>query len=300
MRTPEPSAEKPRTRVYHPRDLALRGLRPEDADLPIDWSSWYLTDEEDMGQAGEQGRIIKIMMSSLDRWAEERGWTHVLVGADQFFAWVRDEPLVRVSPDIYLLDDAPERTLPDSWQTWLPAHRPPRFAIEVVSRDKKKDYEDAPLKYDLLGTSELVIFDPRAVLRPMSPRRVPLQLYRRDAKGAFLRVYEGPGPTYSVELDAYLVTRREGDKARLRMARDTAGQDLVPTEAEHGRAEAQARRKAEEAQRQAEERAAKEATARCQAEEARRQAEERASAAADRIGKLEAMLRDQARKEPRS
>ena len=108
MRTPEPSAEKPRTRVQHPRDLALRGLKPEDADLPIDWSSWYLTDEEDMGQAPEQDQICNILRSSLQRLAEERGWTRILAGVDHFFGWVKHEPLVRVSPDVFLLDDPPD------------------------------------------------------------------------------------------------------------------------------------------------------------------------------------------------
>ena len=174
---------------------------------------------------------------------------------------------------------------PPSWQTWRPGHRPPRFAVEVVSRNRKKDYDDAPFKYDQLGTSELVIFDPEGLLRSPPSRRVPLQLYRRDPKSAFVKVYQGPGPVYSAELDAYLVVRREGNKVRLRIARDAAAQDLVPTEGEYGRAERKARYQAEEAQRRAEERAAKEAAA-------RHEAEARASAAAERIRELEEMLKD--------
>ena len=86
------------------------------------------------------------------------------------------------------------------WQTWLPGHRPPRWAVEIVSDDWKKDYEDNPLKYAQLGARELVIFDPDAALT--SDRRgvrVPLQVYRRDADGAFVRVYRGEGPARSEE-----------------------------------------------------------------------------------------------------
>ena len=227
------------SRVWQPRELALRGLRPEETGRPVDWSSWYLTDEEDMGESAEQGEIIRMMLSVLQEWARERDWTRLYIGGDQFFAWVPSHPLVRVSPDIYLIDlsdDPPP--LPDSWQTWLPGHRPPRFAVEVVSRDRKKDYEDAPLKYAQLGTRELVVFDPGVVPGIAPSQRMPLQLYRRNAVGAFLRVYAGPGPVYSVELDAHLVVRREGGSARLRLARDEAGQSLVPTQTERANAEA--------------------------------------------------------------
>ena len=148
--------ESEQERVWQPQELALRGIRPESADVPVDWSSWYLTDEEDMGESVAQGEIIRTMLSALGVWARERGWTRVYCGGDQFFAWVPSQPLVRVSPDIYLieLDEPGTKSSPDSWQTWLPGHRPPYFAIEVVSRDRKKDYEEAPLKYALLGTRE--------------------------------------------------------------------------------------------------------------------------------------------------
>jgi Uma2 family endonuclease len=280
--------ESQRSRVWQPRELVLRGLRPEEAGLPVDWSSWYLTDEEDMGESAEQGEIMRTVLSALGQLARERGWTRVYWSEDQYFAWVPSEPLVRVSPDLYLLDEPPPPPLPEVWQTWLPGHRPPRFAAEFVSRDRKKDYEDAPLKYSQLGVQELVIFDPGTVPGVELPSRIPLQIYRRNTAGAFLRVYAGPGPAYSVELDAYFVVQRRAGVVRLRLARDAAGQDLVPT-AEEARQEAEeraaaateARRKAEaraaaevKARREAEQRVASEAEAHRKAEEAHRKAEE--------------------------
>ncbi len=234
-----------------PGAFVVRDPAPEDAGAPIDWTDWYLTDEEDMGESAEQGDIIRTLLSALGRLSVERGWNTVYLGADQFFAWVRQEPLVRVSPDVYLVDDPPAPPMPKMWQTWLPGHRSPRWAVEVVSDGWKKDYEDAPLKYAQLGVRELVIFDPDAALHtdprapgestPLPPR-VALQVYRRDGDGAFVRVYRGEGPAPSDEIGAFLVVRREGGTVRLRIARDADGVDLVPT--------------AEEAQRIAEQRAA--------------------------------------------
>ena len=207
---------------------------PGEIGAAIDWSRWYLTDEEDMGEGAEQDLLITILKSILQVLVAERGWRRVHVGSDQFFAWRQDEPLVRVSPDVYLLDDPPPRPLPAMWQTWRAGHLPPRFAVEIVSGDGwRKDCQDNPPKYAQLGTRELVVFDPEAAAgTSRAPERIALQVFRRDPDGAFMRVYKGDGPARSEEIDAWLVILREGDAATLRIARDGAGRDLVPTEHE--------------------------------------------------------------------
>lgn len=195
-----------------------------------------------MGEGGEQQRIIFMLMSILTELARERSWEGIHIAGDQFFAWIEEEPLVRVSPDVYLLDDPPPPPLPRMWETWKPGVSPPRFALEVVSGDDRnpqswrKDYDDSPGKYAQLGTSELVIFDPEAACgRTSAKERVALQVYRREADGSFVRVYAGEGPSRSEELDVHLVVVREGPVTRLRAARDATGRDLVPTteEARH-------------------------------------------------------------------
>ncbi len=233
---------------------------PEEIGARIDWSSWYLTDEEDMGEGCEQNLIIWILRQILTELARERGWEDVFIGADQFFAWVEEHPLVRVSPDVFLLDDPPPRPLPASWQTWREGHRPPRLAIEIVSEDWEKDYKDNPPKYAQLGTRELVIFDPEAATGlTANPERVALQMFRHEADGAFLRVFAGAEMVRSDELDAWLVVCREGDVATLSIARDPEGLDLVlPIE--------QAREQAEQACEQAEHREREERAAREEAE----------------------------------
>jgi Uma2 family endonuclease len=225
-----------------------------------DWSRWYLTDEDDVGQSPQHWLIAAELCGLLEELARERGWRSNFVGGDQFIAWVREHPLVRVSPDVYLIDDPPAE-LPASWQTWLPGHRPPRFAVEVVSGSTwEKDYVEAPEKYSSMGASELVIADPAGFLRPGQTgarhERVPLKVYRRLGQDRFLScVAAGVGPVYSAALDAYLVFGKDHrGEPRVRICRDPQGRDLVPTPAE--RADALAAR-ATEAEARAEEAAAR-------------------------------------------
>ena len=102
-------------------------------------------------------RIVRLLLSAMDELARERGWARTLVAGDQFFAWIPQEPLVRISPDVYLLDDPPAPPYPAMWRTWLAGQAAPRFAVEVVSDDWAKDYLLAPRKYAQLGTRELVV-----------------------------------------------------------------------------------------------------------------------------------------------
>ena len=223
-----PSFPAPRRRP--PRGLVVRDIGPEEAAAGVDWSSWYLTEEEDRGEGAEQGEIIRLLLSSLHELARERGWTEVYLGADQFFAWLEAEPLVRVSPDVYLLDRVPPGPLPRMWQTWLPGHRPPRFALEVVSTEWKKDYEDNPPKYAQLGARELWLFDPEAPTG--HAERVVLQSYQRQSDGALARVYGGAGPAWSPDLGVYLLPVLLEGRRRVRVSHDADGVRLVPTETE--------------------------------------------------------------------
>ncbi len=291
----EPLVRRPRGRP--PRALVVRDPEPHERTAPVDWSTWYLTEEEDVGESVEQSSILWKLLSALGQLAVERRWESVFLSGDNFFAWVPEEPLVRVSPDAYLLDDPPPPPRPRSWQTWLPGHRPPRWAVEVVSEDWKKDYEDNPPKYAQLGTKELVIFDPEAKASGDPRTRVPLQIYRRGADGAFMLAYRGDGPTWSQEIAAYLVVVLEEGAPRLRIARDPEGKDHVPTAEERALAEAEGKRAAEqravaegEGKRAAEQRAVAEA-------EGKRAAEQRAvaegegrRAAEERVRLLEAEL----------
>lgn len=183
-----------------------------------------------MGQSPQHDAIIRRFVAILEQWAQERGWARRHIGSDAFFGWVAAEPLVRVSPDVYVVDDPPQ-PLPDSFQTWLPGHRPPRFALEVVSDDWQKDYREVPQKYAQLGTAELAIFDSVALEPKHAKHRVALQVFRRGADGAFVQVEGGAGPVWSEQLGCWMAVRRDNG-VWLRLARDEAGTQLVPTPSE--------------------------------------------------------------------
>lgn len=208
-----------------------------------------------MGESCEQQLSIVLLLSVLQELARQRSWTRCFIGADAFFAWVPEHPLVRVSPDAYIVDDPPPPPMPKSWQRWLPGHRPPRWAVEIVSDDWRKDYEEAPAKYAQLGSRELVLFDPDAAVGLAKPPvRVPLTVYRRDEDGVLAKAYAGEGPAYSAELGAWLQVLRQEKVARLRLSYDEAGEKLVPSAEEARAEEAQGRAKAEARVRELEER----------------------------------------------
>lgn len=214
-----------------PRGWVVEDPVAQGLEGDVDWSAWYLTDEDDMGEGGEQFVIAQALWSALHVLARERGWRS-FVGRDQFFGWVEAEPLVRVSPDVYLLDREPSRPLPGMWETWRPEHAPPRLAVEIVSDETwRKDYADNPAKYAQLGARELVIFDPWAVTSRRLPERTPLQVFHRAPDGAFLRAHAGPGPARSEALDAWWTVVAE-PAPMLRVSRDASGRDLVPTQEE--------------------------------------------------------------------
>ena len=193
----------------------------------IDWSAWYLTAEDDMGESWLHSKISDLFEGLLTRWLAERGDTRSQVGRNVFFQWVEAHPLVQMSPDAFVVATAPT-PLPKSVQTWLPGHLPPRFALEVVSDDWHKGYHDNPAKYAQMGCAELVIYDPEHNAHRKSKDRAALQVYRRTADGLFVRSYVGPGPAPSAELHAWLVVAADGSRM-LRLARDADGTDLLPT-----------------------------------------------------------------------
>ncbi|MCG8422231.1 MAG: Uma2 family endonuclease [Proteobacteria bacterium] len=324
--------------MHRVRPHALEGLRRSDGT--IDWSPWYLTEEEDMGQSGEQGQIIDVLQSSLQVLAGQRGWSSVLVASDNFFAWVDGEPYVQVSPDVYLLDNppGPDEPMPGRWEVWRPEHSVPRFVVEIVSARWKKDYEINPARYDHLGVSELVLADRDAFVRtsqqgmrsgvaaeqsgrvrggrglvsePASAAghsraaghsigrdtiaidRVPLSVYRRSAADRLELAYAGNGPAFCAELDAYLCFKQSSPgRPRVRISRDPAGNDIVPTLIESRTAAEERASAAEERASAAEERASAAEERASAAEEQAAEARREAAAQAAEIAALRNRLRD--------
>ena len=209
-------------------------------EVPFDWTLWELDEEEDMGHSPEHHRITSEVESLLREWVMERGWTDAFVCSDTFFAWVPDQPNVRVSPDVYFFRGVPS-SLPASWQTWRAGHPPPTSAFEVVSEDRTKEYAVNPAKYDALGATELIIYDPRSA---GGSGVGPIAYYRRAARGRLEAVSLSATAIYSDALEVWLVAREGSQGPSLRLSRDSDGRSLVPTTAERADIEAAGKKQA--------------------------------------------------------
>src|SRR5262249_11795470 len=129
--------------------------------------------------------------------------------------------------DVYVLPVRPIDDTFEGWPSYLPEVPAPVFALEVVSESNwRKDYVSAPQRYAVLGTRELVLYDPQ-VLSGTSPASMPvlLQLYRRTQQGAMQVVYRGEGLMWSEVLEAWLHVHVD----ELRLSRDKEGEDGVMT-----------------------------------------------------------------------
>ncbi len=205
--------------IRHPKRDLLRAQ--------IDWSAWYLSEEQDMGQSWLHDLISRMLAHLVERYLKEHHGGRGAVGANVFVQWVQGHPQVQVSPNVLVVDRLAE-PMPKVLQLWMQDHLAPRFAVEVASDDWQKDYRDNPPKYVQLGCTELVIYDPEHDLHARTRERVALQVFHRTSDGLFVRTYAGSGPARSEELDGWLVVAGDGSRL-LRIARDADGRDLVLT-----------------------------------------------------------------------
>jgi Uma2 family endonuclease len=166
--------------------------------------------------------------------------------------WVQQNPKVGVDPDVCWVD-----TLPPGWsegeidclQLWLPGHRVPRLAIEIVSRSHPyKDYSCIQDKYAVVGVDELWVYDPRKFGPRILGGPVLLQVWARSASGVLVRRHFADTPAKSELLGAWLHPRA-GD--HLVIADDPEGLRAWPTpqEVERTRAEQESARAKQESAR---------------------------------------------------
>lgn len=202
-----------------------------------------------MGEDILQRWIVELLRPLLQRWLDERGQL-ALVGADQFIYFKQFDAHERVSPDVYVLPGVHPETHIPSWKTWE-TNIVPSFALEVVSKDWRKDYDGVPEKYARLGTTELVIFDPYFSERSNGVR---WQRRLRNAAGE-LPVVERTDATSidSFVLGCALRVTGSGHKQRIRLAVAKDSTILFPTAEEAERQAKEVERQAKEVERQAKE-----------------------------------------------
>ncbi len=206
----------------------------------------HYPETDHMGEDALQRFIAELIRPLIAAWLASQG-RRLFVGADQFFYLVEGDPTQRIAPDVYVLPKVDPDCAPSCWKRWeIPEG--PSFAVEIVSGDFHKDYDDAPVDYARLGTKELVIFDPRVT--PRSRKRVRWQVYRRVGKRGFRLVEKSnEDRIYARELGCFL--RVVGTRAamRLRLATGERGDTIVPTPEERLSAELEGQRAELEGQR---------------------------------------------------
>ncbi|MEO7328670.1 MAG: Uma2 family endonuclease, partial [Minicystis sp.] len=200
------------------RQATARSLTPPDP-------TFYPSDD-DMGETLLHRDIAEVLRLLLQRFADSTGRVGK-IGASQFIYWVQFHPEITIAPDVYFLPGVSPTETIDVWKTWETGIVP-SFALEVVSKLFKKDYEVAIQRYDDLGVREVVIFDPLAG-RPRS-RRVRWQLFRRIKDRGLVRVEATDGDRiHTKELGCWLRMVGHGKAIRVRVATGPAGDTLFPT-----------------------------------------------------------------------
>lgn len=222
-------------------------------EVPESDPRWVLRDEDNVPESVLQNEVNRELIDVLKTWLAGRGVSG-RVGGNIALRWDPSQPQVGVDPDVYWIEpDVPEGELAKSICTWKPGHTAPRLCVEVVSeRTVEKDYGDGPDRYAACGVRELWVFDPNRYGRGARGGPYLMQLWLRDERGRFRRVYAGEGPFRSRELDAWVVAVE--DETRLRVADDPEGTRLWPTLAEKERERAEEERAEKERERAEKER----------------------------------------------
>lgn len=181
-----------------------------------------------IGQHELRWFITELLRPLIERYLKERGVV-AHVGADTFFYFVKGDPTQRFAPDVYVLPGVRQELAVSSWKLWdgTPA---PSFALEVVTSDALKDYEDVPFVCGRVGVAELVLFDPEA--KPISKKRARLTVFRRGSEGFRLVERTHGDRVFSESLGCFVRVVGEGAAVRLRLALGPKGDELFPTAAE--------------------------------------------------------------------
>ena len=171
------------------------------------------------------------------------------IGSEQFVYFDPTDPSRCLAPDAFVCLGRPDEPF-DSWKTW--EQGTPQLAVEIDSdSDTRSAWEQKLQRYHALGVQELVRFDPD------STAGMRIRVWDRIEGDLVERVVEQEVTPCSV-LDLWWVVRPGGGwPAVLRLARDPAGQQLLPTPEEHEEQLRQAEsrlREAEQGQREAAER----------------------------------------------
>ena len=201
--------------------------------IPLD-TTYYPVDDGMAENSFELGNRV-LLLPLVRRFLAHRG-QHPWVGSNQFLYWRQFDPSCAVAPDLYVVPGLPPDAEPPALKLWeLGPRGTPSFALEIVSRDTKKDYQDSPRRYQHLGVRELVIYH-----HDFAPRRreFRFQVYRRGPRGRLLRVVtSNDDRVESQVLGCHLREVQTPTSPRLRIGVGPHGDELFPTDTEAAEAE---------------------------------------------------------------
>jgi hypothetical protein len=193
-----------------------------------------LPETDHMGESILQALISELLRPLLARFLRERG-ERAFVGADQFFYYDEADISRRIAPDVYVIPGIEGPREERVWRCWE-LEAPPSFALEIVGRDRAKDYEDVLIDYKAIGVRELVVFDPDWTSR--SRTRVRWQVWRRLKKRGLVCVLRSnEDRVESSALRCWLRLVGEGGDRRVRLATGEQGSTLVLTDDERAERE---------------------------------------------------------------
>lgn len=144
------------------------------------------------------------------------------IGSDQFVYWDPRTSKKRLAPDVFVRLGTPQRTF-RSWKIW--ERGAPELGVEIVSEsdEAEPDWNEKLERYRAAGFREVVRFDPDAQEQPLRVwDAVDGDLVERAPEDPDLRACEALG-LWWVVVDAPEIG------PMLRLARDRAGRDLLPT-----------------------------------------------------------------------
>jgi hypothetical protein len=208
----------------------VRHLRPVKAlRFPASDPEW------EMGEGKRHGRLCDLVYHVL-RHAVGDGHS---VGKDNFLYFDASSPRRKCAPDAFVKLDVPD-SLFDSWRTW--EHGAPELAVEILSpsdTEEKLTWDEKMERYHALGVRELASFNEDAEVGSR------LRAWDRIEGDLVPRVVENETtPCLTLGLHWVIVPSRapSGEElpAALRLARDAAGKELVPTPEEARLASAEA------------------------------------------------------------
>ncbi|MBK8998111.1 MAG: Uma2 family endonuclease [Myxococcales bacterium] len=195
-------------------------------------AAWVLP-EVPVPESQPHDRMLDYLKALLLAWVA-RTSRNAVVARNLAVRWLKRHPQVGIDPDLCVLEPAPPRAAElESLCTWRPGHSTPRLCVEVVSRNHPyKDYGEVHERYAACGVEELWVLDPRRLGPKKLGGPVPVQIWRREPTGAFVRVHHGAGPARSEVLDAWV----HSQGATVRIADDEAGLSPWLTQEEAERA----------------------------------------------------------------